>query len=80
LALWGDGIVLVNKMKNNFAWDWEIPEKFNIGEACTDSMNQDGRHDQIAMIVEDENLGTSSITYKELAIKSSQFAEFTKAT
>lgn len=78
MALWGDGIVLANKMKNNFAWDWEIPEKFNIGEACTDSMNQDGRYDQIAMIVEDENLGTSSITYKELAIKSSQFAELLK--
>jgi len=71
--------VLSQKINKNSTWVWDIPKKFNIGKACTDAISQDGRHDQIAMIVEDEELGTSSISYKDLSIKSSQFAELLKA-
>ena len=57
-------------------WKWSIPKFFNIGEACSDKVCKEGKKDKIAMIVEDDIKGTSTITYEILAIKSNQFAEF----
>jgi len=56
-------------------WTWEVPEYFNIGVACTDAHIDTPVADQVAMIVEDDTLGTSTATYRELAIASSRFAQ-----
>ena len=55
-------------------WKWEIPEYFNIGVACTDAHLGTPVEDRVAMIVEDDALGTSSITYRDLAERTSRFA------
>ncbi|MEO5693284.1 MAG: acyl-CoA synthetase [Usitatibacter sp.] len=57
------------------AWTWEIPEFLNIGEACTDAHLGTTVADRTAMIVEDDALGTTSITYRELADRTSRFAQ-----
>jgi len=59
-------------------WRWSIPKFFNIGEACSDKVCNEGKKNQIAMIVEDDLTGTSSISFETLAKKSSQFAEVLK--
>lgn len=59
-------------------WIWDIPEHFNIGSACSDRQVNKNNGTQIAMIVEDDELGTSSITYQVLAKKTSCFAEIIK--
>jgi acyl-coenzyme A synthetase/AMP-(fatty) acid ligase len=56
-------------------WKWEIPELFNIGVACTDAHLGTGVAGRVAMIVEDDALGTSAITYRELADRTSRFAQ-----
>lgn len=56
-------------------WDWNIPAHFNIGEACSDRHIGTPNADKIAMIVEDDVLGTSQITFKELSYKTNQFAQ-----
>lgn len=56
-------------------WDWNIPAHFNIGEACSDRHIGTSKADNIAMIVEDDVLGTSHITFAELSIKTNQFAQ-----
>ncbi len=55
-------------------WKWEIPEFFNIGAACTDAHVGTPVGKRVAMIVEDDALGTSSITYGELAARTTRFA------
>ena len=57
------------------AWRWEIPQFLNIGVACTDAHLGTPAEGRIAMIVEDDALGTSSITYRELADRTSRFAQ-----
>ena len=59
-------------------WEWIIPEYFNIGEACSDRQISLKNGKQTAMIVEDDQLGSSNITYDELAAKTNQFAEIIK--
>lgn len=59
-------------------WEWIIPEYFNIGEACSDRQISLKNGKQTAMIVEDDRLGSSNITYDELAAKTNQFAEIIK--
>ena len=54
-------------------WTWDVPEYFNIGVACTDAHMD--IPDQIAMIVEDDTLGTTTATYRDLSIASSRFAQ-----
>ncbi len=55
------------------AWQWNIPEYFNIGVACCD--NGAVKHpDKIAMIVEDDDRGEQKLSYRDLADKSSRFA------
>lgn len=56
------------------AWAWQIPTHFNIGEACTDAHLNTAIAEHIAMIVEDDTLGTSQVTFGELAKCTDQFA------
>jgi acetyl-CoA synthetase len=56
-------------------WKWDVPEYFNIGTACTDAHLGTPVEGRVAMIVEDDALGTSSITYGELAQRTSRFAQ-----
>jgi acetyl-CoA synthetase len=56
-------------------WKWEVPEFLNIGVACTDAHLGTPAEDRVAMIVEDDVLGTSQITYGELAARTSRFAQ-----
>ncbi len=56
-------------------WSWDLPNTLNIGHACTDAAVEKGIGDFVAMIVEDDTLGTSQYTYQELAQASSRFAQ-----
>ena len=56
-------------------WIWEVPEHFNIGVACSDRHLNTPNSQAIAMIVEDDQLGTSQISFAELAQRTSQFAQ-----
>ena len=60
-------------------WQWKIPEYFNIGSACSDrnegAQLNDHAAKAIAMIVEDDNLGTSQITFSELSLQTNLFAQ-----
>ncbi len=56
-------------------WEWDVPEHFNIGVACTDRHIGTAQQNHIAMIVEDDTLGTATITFAELAQKTDQFAQ-----
>jgi acyl-coenzyme A synthetase/AMP-(fatty) acid ligase len=56
-------------------WTWDLPEHFNIGTACTDAHLGTPVEDQVAMIVEDDVLGTATATYRELAESSSRFGQ-----
>lgn len=56
-------------------WIWNIPGYFNIGVACTDTHLNTASAETVAMIVEDDTLGTSSITFAELALRTDQFAQ-----
>ena len=57
----------------------KVPEFLNIGVACTSKHLGTPKEDSIAMIIEDTNLGTSEVTYKDLAIKSDRFANFLRS-
>jgi len=54
----------------------EVPEFLNIGVACTSKHIGTNKENNIAMIIEDDKLGTDKITYKDLAKKSNQVANF----
>lgn len=56
-------------------WQWDIPEWFNIGVACSDRHLGTAKADEIAMIVEDDTFGTSTITFAELADQTDRFAQ-----
>lgn len=56
-------------------WAWQIPEHFNIGVACTDAHLDTPAAENIAMIVEDDKLGTSQITFSQLSGRTSRFAQ-----
>lgn len=60
-------------------WQWQIPSHFNIGVACTDKHLGTPQADNIAMIVEDNLLGTATITFAELARKTDQFAQLLRS-
>lgn len=65
----------MNKLAEFPTWSWNIPGYFNIGVSCTDRHLGTAKADEIAMIVEDDALGTSSITFAELAQRTDQFAQ-----
>ena len=56
-------------------WVWQVPENFNIGVACTDAHLGTPAANNIAMIVEDDKLGTSQITFSALSERTSRFAQ-----
>ncbi len=56
-------------------WTWQVPAFFNIGSACTDAHLGTEIEQCTAMIVEDDVLGTTAITYGQLADRTSQFAQ-----
>jgi len=56
-------------------WRWEVPARLNIGVACTDAHLGTAAADRVAMIVEDDALGTSAVTYRELAGRTDRFAQ-----
>jgi acetyl-CoA synthetase len=60
-------------------WTWQLPEWLNIGVACTDEQVEKGHGERLAMIVEDDVLGTSTTTYAQLADASSRFASLLHA-
>ena len=66
---------MTQKFKNFPEWVWSIPAYFNIGAACSDKHLGTAQADNIAMIVEDDVLGTAQITFAELAHKTDQFAQ-----
>jgi acyl-coenzyme A synthetase/AMP-(fatty) acid ligase len=57
------------------AWTWALPEVLNIGVACTDAHLGTAAEARVAMIVEDDQRGTSEITYAELADRTGRFAQ-----
>lgn len=56
-------------------WVWNVPEQCNIGVLCTDAHLGTPVEHALAMIVEDDLLGTSRISYAELAARTSRFAQ-----
>ena len=54
----------------------KVPDFLNIGVACTSKHLGTPLENRVAMIIEDTNLGTSEITYKELADRSDRFSNF----
>lgn len=56
-------------------WQWAVPKQFNIGAACTDKHLHTPIAQTVAMIVEDDALGTSQMTFAELARRTDQFAQ-----
>lgn len=54
----------------------EVPEFLNIGVACTTAWVGTDKEDNVAMIIEDDKLGTDTVTYKDLATKSDQVCNF----
>jgi acetyl-CoA synthetase len=56
-------------------WVWNIPGHFNIGVACSDTHLNTPKANELAMIVEDDAFGTSSITFAELAQRTDAFAQ-----
>jgi len=66
----------MNKFEDYPQLEIKVPEFLNIGVACTSKHLGTPKEDSIAMIIEDTNLGTSEVTYKDLTIKSDRFANF----
>lgn len=60
-------------------WVWQVPESFNIGVACTDAHLNTPAAGNIAMIVEDDKLGTSQITFSQLSERTSRFAQILRS-
>lgn len=56
-------------------WHWQVPTHFNIGVACTDRHLATTVGKTTAMIVEDDELGTDTITYAQLSRRTNQFAQ-----
>lgn len=56
-------------------WQWPRPENFNIGVACTDRHLGTPAESELAIVVEDDDEGTTQMTYGELAEASSRFAQ-----
>jgi acyl-coenzyme A synthetase/AMP-(fatty) acid ligase len=57
------------------AWQWRVPTHFNIGSACTDKHLNTPVAQTIAMIVEDDQQGTSQITFEQLAKRTDRFSQ-----
>ena len=62
-------------MIQKFEWEWNVPEETNIGQLCSSIHLGTEFENKLAMIVENDELGTDQISFKELAIKTDQFAQ-----
>ncbi|MRX26650.1 acyl-CoA synthetase [Kangiella sp. HZ709] len=60
-------------------WYWDIPEYFNIADACVDQHSQTAVANNTALIIEDDQKGQSDISYASLKAKTSQFANVLKS-
>lgn len=58
----------------NGEWKWNIPQKFNIAEACVDQHAETEVSNRVALVIENDQLGKKELTYGELKDKTSQFA------
>ncbi len=56
-------------------WTWEIPERFNIGAACTDAHLGTPGEDRIAVVCDDDLRGDRQATFGELARDTSRFGQ-----
>jgi len=59
----------------NSDWNWALPEHFNIGVACTDRHLGTAAESRPAMVVEDVELGTTELSYTELADRTDRFSQ-----
>jgi acetyl-CoA synthetase len=57
------------------SWVWEIPERFNIGVACTDAHLGTPTADRAAVVVDDDARGVRQLTFAELAAETSRFGQ-----
>jgi acyl-coenzyme A synthetase/AMP-(fatty) acid ligase len=55
-------------------WTWDVPERFNIGVACTDAFVGTPIASRAAVIVDDDAAGVSQRTFAELAADTTRFA------
>ena len=62
-------------MIQKFEWKWNVPEEINIGQLCSSIHLGTEFENKLAMIVENDELGTDQISFKELTIKTDQFAQ-----
>jgi hypothetical protein len=60
-------------------WQWRIPEFLNIGVACTDSHLATAAQERVAMIVEDDRAARARSPTRELAERTSRFAQLLRA-
>ncbi|MDA9914124.1 acyl-CoA synthetase, partial [Methylophilaceae bacterium] len=62
-------------MIQKFDWEWNVPKEINIGQLCSSIHLGTEFENKLAMIVENDELGTDQISFKELAKKTDQFAQ-----
>jgi len=62
--------------KDQSQFEIEVPEFLNIGVACTSKHLGTSKENSTAMIIEDDNLGTDEITYKDLSSRSDKMCNF----
>ena len=55
-------------------WRWDLPERFNIGAACTDAHATGPLASRTAVVVDDAERGVRSATFAELADWTGRFA------
>ena len=55
-------------------WTWAIPERFNIGVACTDAHLGTPLAGRVAVVVDDDARGVREATFAELAATTDRFA------
>jgi acyl-coenzyme A synthetase/AMP-(fatty) acid ligase len=55
-------------------WTWRIPERFNIGVACTDAHVGTVAADRAAVVVDDDAHGVRTVTFRALAERTSRCA------
>ncbi|QDP02635.1 acyl-CoA synthetase [Thalassotalea sp. PS06] len=59
--------------QNESGWQWQLPRHFNIAYACVRQHVEQGNGNKLAMIVEDQFLGTTELSYSQLDKASGQF-------
>jgi acyl-coenzyme A synthetase/AMP-(fatty) acid ligase len=56
-------------------WRWDLPDRFNVGVACTDVHAAGPLATRTAVLVDDTARGVQQATFAELAERTSRFAE-----